>query len=173
MDDKHMKDEIEEFVVTQLMLKPVQTEFIPGVTPIGIADAQLGKEEVEALVRASLDLRIVDGKITHAFELELARFLGVRYATCCNSGSSANLLAFMALTSPKLGSRAIVPGDEVIVCAVGFPTTVAPIIQAGAIPVFVDVSLVTYNPTPKMIAEAITDKTKAIFLANTLGNKRN
>ena len=97
-------------------------------------------------------------------------FLGVRYATFCNSGSSANLLAFMALTSPKLGSRAIMPGDEVITGAVGFPTTIAPIIQAGAIPVFVDVSLVTYNPTPKMIAEAITEKTKAIFLAHTLGN---
>jgi dTDP-4-amino-4,6-dideoxygalactose transaminase len=163
-------DEIKTFVEQQLANKPIQTEFIAGVTPIGIADAQLGKEEVEALVRASLDLRIVDGKITHSFEFELAKFLGVRYATCCNSGSSANLLAFMALTSPKLGSRAIVPGDEVIVCAVGFPTTVAPVIQAGAIPVFVDISLVTYNPTPKMIAEAITDKTKAIFLAHTLGN---
>jgi CDP-6-deoxy-D-xylo-4-hexulose-3-dehydrase len=163
-------DEISVFVGNYLQAKPKRGDFIGGETPIGIADAQLGKEEVEALVRSALDLKIVDGKISHNFELELARFLGVRYATFCNSGSSANLLAFMALTSPKLGSRAIMPGDEVITGAVGFPTTIAPIIQAGAIPVFVDVSLVTYNPTPKMISEAITEKTKAIFLAHTLGN---
>jgi len=137
---------------------------------IPVAKAVFDEKEVAALVETSMSMRIVDGSITKTFEMELAKFMGTRYTITCNSGSSANLLAFMALTSPKLGSRAIQRGDEVITCAVGFPTTIAPIIQAGATPVFVDVSLVTYNPTPKMIAEAITEKTKAIFLAHTLGN---
>ena len=122
------------------------------------------------MVQASLDFRVVDGKLSNLFEKEMARFIGTRYATFCNSGSSANLLAFSALTSPKLGNKSIKPGDEVITCAVGFPTTVAPIIQAGAIPVYVDVNISTYNTTPHMVSDAITEKTKAIFLAHTLGN---
>jgi len=150
-------------------LKP-KTKFIPGESYIPVAFAVYDEKELEALVQAALGFKFVDGELSHQFELEMARFLGTRYATFCNSGSSANLLAFMSLTSSKLGSRALQPGDEVITCAVGFPTTVAPILQAGCIPVFVDVSLGTYNPTPFMVAGAITEKTKAIFLAHTLGN---
>lgn len=152
--------------------KKSRPKFVAGETPISIAPVHeyMGTEEIEALVQSALELRITDGELSHKFELEMSRFLGTRYATFCNSGSSANLLAFMSLTSPKLGSRAIQVGDEVITCAVGFPTTVAPIIQAGAIPVFTDVSLSTYNPTPHMISDAITEKTKAIFIAHTLGN---
>lgn len=162
--------EIEELVKKKYPELFPEQVFIPGETYIPVAKAVFGEQEVSALVQAALEMKIVDGKITHEFELDLARFLGTRYAITCNSGSSANLLAFMALTSPMLGSRSIRPGDEVITCAVGFPTTVAPIAQFGAIPVWVDVSLSSYNPTPRMISEAITDKTKAIFLAHTLGN---
>ena len=144
--------------------------FVAGSTYIPVAKAVYGPEEVEALVQSALEFRLVDGEVSNLFEREMARFMGVRHSVFCNSGSSANLLAFMAITSSLLGSKALKPGDEVITCAVGFPTTVAPILQAGCVPVFVDVTLGTYNPTPHMIAEAITDKTRAIFLAHTLGN---
>lgn len=162
--------EIEELVRKKYGELFPEQKFVPGETYIPVAKAVFGEQEVSVLVQAALEMKIVDGKITHEFELDLAKFMGTRYATTCNSGSSANLLAFMALTSPMLGSKAIRPGDEVITCAVGFPTTAAPIAQFGAIPVWVDVSLLTYNPTPRMISEAITEKTKAIFLAHTLGN---
>jgi CDP-6-deoxy-D-xylo-4-hexulose-3-dehydrase len=145
-------------------------KFRVGETYIPVAKAVFDELEVEALVNSSLRMKFVDGEISNTFEKELARFLGVKYATFCNSGSSANLLAFSALTSPLLGSRAIQAGDEVITCAVGFPTTVAPILQHGCIPVWVDVSIGTYNPSPHMIEDAITEKTKAIFIAHTLGN---
>lgn len=144
--------------------------FVGGETYIPVAKAIYDERELEALVKSALEFRIVDGEVAHLFEREMARYLGVRHSVFCNSGSSANLLAFMALTSPKLGSRAINAGDEVITCAVGFPTTVAPIIQAGCVPVYVDVTIGNYNPTSHMIAEAITEKTKAISLAHTLGN---
>jgi len=151
-------------------IQPIQ-QFKEGETYITVAKEVHGMEEVTALVEAALNWRIVDGSISAQFERSMARdVMKVRHAVFCNSGSSANLLAFMALTSPKLGRRAIHAGDEVITSAVGFPTTVAPIIQAGAIPVFVDVTFGTYNPIPHQIAEAITEKTKAIFLAHTLGN---
>ena len=110
------------------------------------------------------------GELSELLEREVARFLGIKHAVFCNSGSSANLLAFMALTSPLHGSKAIHPGDEVITCAVNSPTLVAPIVQAGAIPVWVDITIGGYNTTPFMVSEAITDKTKAIYLSHTLGN---
>lgn len=163
-----MKNKLVEELVNERMSRP--SEFIPGVTHIPASGKMVGIEEYTALVEAALDFRITEGELTRRFEIELSRFMGMEYANFCNSGSSANLLAFTALTSPKLGSKAIKPGDEVITCAVGFPTTVAPIIQYGAIPVYVDVSLANYNPTARMISEAITEKTKAIFLAHTLGN---
>ena len=149
--------------------RPVR-KFVAGKSFIPVAFAVYDEKEIESLVQAALDFRMVDGEVSHLFEREMAKYLGVRMATFCNSGSSANLLAFMALTSPLLGSRAIQPGDEVITSAVGFPTTVAPILQAGCIPVYVDVSLGSYNPTSYQIADAVTEKTKAIFLAHTLGN---
>lgn len=168
----YIVDEKLKGLIQKLVAKAVKKpkKFVVGSSYIPVAFAVYDNKEIEALVASAIEFRIVDGEISHQFEVEMARFLGTRYATFCNSGSSANLLAFMALTSPKLGSRALQPGDEVITAAVGFPTTVAPILQAGCVPVFVDVSLGTYNPTPFMISDAITERTKAIFLSHMLGN---
>jgi CDP-6-deoxy-D-xylo-4-hexulose-3-dehydrase len=117
-----------------------------------------------------LDGWLTTGRFNEAFERQLAKFIGVRSCLTVNSGSSANLVAFMALTSPMLGDRAIKPGDEVITVAAGFPTTVNPILQAGAVPVFVDIELGTYAVDPSKIEAAIGPKTKAIMMAHTLGN---
>jgi CDP-6-deoxy-D-xylo-4-hexulose-3-dehydrase len=128
------------------------------------------EQEICKLIDASLDFWLTSGKFTETFEKELASFLGVKHCSLVNSGSSANLLAFMALTSPELGKRQIKRGDEVITVAAGFPTTVAPIVQYGAVPVFVDISLPTYNADVKELKKALSKKTKAIMLAHTLGN---
>ncbi|GGI46228.1 LPS biosynthesis protein [Paenibacillus marchantiophytorum] len=128
------------------------------------------EREMKNLVDSSLDFWLTAGRFSKQFEKEFAEFIGVRYALLTNSGSSANLLAFSALTSPKLGERRIKPGDEVITVAAGFPTTVAPIIQNNAIPVFLDVELGTYNIIVEDIEKAITPKTKAIMIAHTMGN---
>lgn len=127
-------------------------------------------EEMLNLVDSALDFWLTSGKYTDEFEKGLASFLGVPYCSFVNSGSSANLLAFMALTSPLLAERRICPGDEVITVACGFPTTVAPIIQYGAVPVFVDITLAQYNVDVSKLEDAISDKTKAIMMAHTLGN---
>lgn len=126
--------------------------------------------EMEALVDSVLDFWLTSGRYTERFERELAAFLGTRYATFVNSGSSANLLAFMALTSPTLGERAILPGDEVITVAAAFPTTVAPILQYGAVPVFVDITLGQYNIDVSALESALSEKTRAVMVAHTLGN---
>ncbi|MGF7049231.1 CDP-6-deoxy-D-xylo-4-hexulose-3-dehydrase [Paenibacillus sp. DS2015] len=128
------------------------------------------EREMRNLVDSSLDFWLTAGRYHKQFEKDYAEFLGVRYALLTNSGSSANLLAFSALTSPKLKERRVMPGDEVITVAAGFPTTVAPIIQNGAIPVFIDVELGTYNIMVDRIEDAITPKTKAIMVAHTMGN---
>ncbi|MEL1136126.1 lipopolysaccharide biosynthesis protein RfbH [Desulfitobacterium sp. THU1] len=128
------------------------------------------EKEILNLIDASLEFWLTSGRYTKRFEERLAIFLGIKYCYTCNSGSSANLLAFMALTSPLLGDRSILPGDEVITVAAGFPTTVAPIIQYGAIPVFVDITIPQYNIDSNQVEKAITDKTKAIMIAHTLGN---
>ncbi len=125
------------------------------------------------MVDACLDGWLTTGRFNDAFEARLAAFLGVKYVSTVNSGSSANLLAFSALTSPRLGERAIKPGDEIIGVAAGFPTTVNPILQFGAVPVFVDVDIPTYNIDPDKVEAAISDKTKGIMLAHTLGNPYN
>ena len=125
------------------------------------------------MVEASLDGWLTTGRFNEEFENQLAKFLGVKHLLTVNSGSSANLVAFSTLTSPRLGDRAIQPGDEVIGVAAGFPTTVNPILQYGAVPVFVDVELATYNIDASKIEQAITPKTKAIMLAHTLGNPYN
>lgn len=142
----------------------------PGEDYIPPAKANFDEDELEALVTAAIKMKWVDGELVHKLENELARYLGVRCATMVNSGSSANLLAIMALTSPLLGSKALQPGDEIITSACGFPTTVNPIVQAGCIPVFVDTNIPTYNPSAFAISQAITEKTKAVMLAHTLGN---
>lgn len=131
------------------------------------------EKEMCSLVDSALDFWLTAGKYCDRFEKEFAEFLGVKHCYLVNSGSSANLLAFMALTSPLLGDRQILPGDEIITLAAGFPTTVTPIIQYGAIPVFVDVTIPEYNIDPAEVRKAISDKTKGIMIAHTLGNPFN
>ena len=144
--------------------------FVPGETPVPCAGRTFDADELVHLVDASLDFWLTGGRYAARFEREFARFVGVRHAVLCNSGSSANLLAVAALTSPKLGERRLRPGDEVVTVAAAFPTTVFPLVQYGLVPVFVDVELGTYNAVPDRIAEAITPRTRAIMLAHTLGN---
>lgn len=137
---------------------------------ISYASRVYDHDEMVNLVDASLDFWLTSGKYTAAFEKEFSDKFGVKYCSLVNSGSSANLLAFMALTSPLLNERRICPGDEVITVACGFPTTVTPIIQYGAIPVFVDVTIPQYNIDTKHLEKALSEKTKAIMVAHTLGN---
>jgi CDP-6-deoxy-D-xylo-4-hexulose-3-dehydrase len=137
--------------------------FVPGETVIPPSGKLLGEEELQNMVAASLDGWLTTGRFNAEFEKKLANFLGVKFCLSVNSGSSANLVAFSTLTSPKLGDRAIFKGDEVIGVAAGFPTTVNPIIQFGAIPVFVDVDIKTHNVNPDLIEAAITPKTTAIM----------
>jgi CDP-6-deoxy-D-xylo-4-hexulose-3-dehydrase len=143
--------------------------FSPG-DRIPYAGRVFDEEEISALVDSSLDFWLTTGRYAERFEQEFAKFLGVQHCSLTNSGSSANLLAFMALTSSKLGNRRIMPGDEVITVAAGFPTTVAPIIQYGGVPVFVDVSLPTYNIDVMQLDAAFSARTKAVMVAHTLGN---
>jgi len=131
------------------------------------------EKEMMALTDAVLDFWLTTGRFSAQFEKEFADYLGVKHAHLVNSGSSANLLAFMALTAPELGERQILPGDEVITVACAFPTTVAPILQYGAVPVFVDVTLPEYNIDVSMLEKAYTERTKAVMIAHTLGNPFN
>jgi len=147
--------------------------FFPGVSAIPPSGKLLGGNELNYMVEAALDGWLTTGRFNEQFERKLAEFLGVQHLITVNSGSSANLIAFSCLTSPRLGEKAIQPGDEVIAVAAGFPTTVNPILQYGAVPVFVDVEMGTYNIAADKIEEAISSKTKAIMLAHTLGNPFN
>ncbi|HHC72713.1 MAG TPA: lipopolysaccharide biosynthesis protein RfbH [Thiotrichales bacterium] len=144
--------------------------FTPGESAVPPAGKVIGAPELERMVDAVLDGWLTTGRFNESFEKELARFLGIRYALTTNSGSSANLLAVSALTSPQLGERRLRPGDEVITVAAGFPTTVNPIVINRLVPVFVDVSLPTYNIDPQRIEAAIGPRTRAIVVAHTLGN---
>ena len=165
-----LRAQISELVAEYAELAQQPAPFEAGATAIPPSGKVIGAKELQYMVEASLDGWLTTGRFNEAFEQRLREFLGVKHALTTNSGSSANLLAFAALTSPRLGARAIQPGDEVISVAAGFPTTVNPILQYGAIPVFVDVHLPTYNIDPQQIEAAITPKTKAIMLAHTLGN---
>jgi CDP-6-deoxy-D-xylo-4-hexulose-3-dehydrase len=160
---------VSEYAKEQYKLKL----FVPGETVIPPSGKLLGEEELKNMVDASLDGWLTTGRFNSKFESKLANFLGVKYCLTVNSGSSANLVAFSTLTSPKLGDRAIKKGDEVIGVAAGFPTTVNPVIQFGAVPVFVDVDIRTHNVNADLIEAAITPKTKAIMLAHALGNPFN
>ena len=144
--------------------------FSPGTSKVNYAGRQFDHEELVNLVDSSLDFWLTAGRYSEEFASELADYFDLDDVTLVNSGSSANLCAFSALTSPKLGDRRIMPGDEVITVACGFPATVSPIVQNRCIPVFVDVALGTYNVIPERIADAVSPKTKAIFIAHTLGN---
>ena len=144
--------------------------FEPGESRVPVSGKVFDADELLNLVDASLDFWLTTGRYARRFEIELAKKLGVRHAMICNSGSSANLLALSALTSPKLGDRRLRPGDEVITVAAGFPTTVNPIVMNRLVPVFVDVELGTYNLVPAEVEAAIGPKTRAIMAAHTLGN---
>ncbi len=173
MDKAELKQQIFDLVEQYSALHFAEKPFQAGTSVIPPSGKVLGASELKNMVEASLDGWLTTGRFNEAFEQRLADFLGVKHVLTTNSGSSANLLAFSALTSPQLGERAIKPGDEIISVAAGFPTTVNPILQYGAVPVFVDVHIPTYNIDPALIEAAISDKTKAIMLAHTLGNPYN
>lgn len=177
MSEAQSKEQLREQIIKLVgeygALASVPKAFEPGVTVIPPAGKVVGAPEMELMVEASLDAWLTTGRFNDQFEARLAKLIGVDFLITVNSGSSANLVAFNTLTSPKLGARAIQQGDEVIGVAAGFPTTVNPIIQFGAIPVFVDVELGTYNIDVTKLEAAISPKTKAIMLAHTLGNPYN
>jgi CDP-6-deoxy-D-xylo-4-hexulose-3-dehydrase len=168
-----LRSQISELVQQYADIAYAPKPFVPGQSPVPVSGKVIGAKELQNMVDASLDGWLTTGRFNAMFEARLAAFLGVKYLITVNSGSSANLVAFSALTSPKLGERAIKQGDEVIGVAAGFPTTVNPILQFGAVPVFVDVDLATHNIDASKIEAAITPKTKAIMLAHSLGNPFN
>src|SRR5580658_8008891 len=145
-------------------------EFKPGESPVPVSGKVIDGGDLSSVVDAALDCWFTTGRFAEEFERKLARFVGVRCASLVNSGSSANLLALSALTSPKLGDRRLKPGDEVITVAAGFPTTVNPIIQNRLVPVFVDVTLPTYEIDVTQLESALSPRTRAIMVAHTLGN---
>lgn len=148
-------------------------EFIPGESSVPVTGKVFGEEEISAAIQASADFWLTSGPYTEQFESRFAKTVGMRHAFMVNSGSSANLLALSTLTSPRLGDRALKPGDEVITVAAGFPTTVTPILQHGLVPVYVDVDLATYVANEEALEAAISNKTRAIMMAHTLGNPFN
>jgi len=173
MDEKKIRDEIFKKVSELYQLREHRSGFVPGTSSIPYAGRIYDADEMIALVDASLDFWLTAGRFAQQFEKEFADFLGMKYCLLTNSGSSANLLAVSALTSPKLGHRALKAGDEVITTACGFPTTLNPILQNNLVPVFLDVELGTYNIRADLIEKAISDKTKAILIPHTLGNPAN
>lgn len=165
-----LKAQIVELVRQYHAAAFVQSKFVPGQTPIPYAGRVFDDDELVHLVEAALDFWLTTGRFANQFEREFARYFGLRHAILVNSGSSANLLALSCLTSPKLAERRLTPGDEVITIAAGFPTTVNPIIQNRLIPVFVDVTIPTYNIDVTQLEQAYCDRTRAVMLAHTLGN---
>ena len=165
-----LRSEILEKVAAYAQRRWTPQTYVPGKTPAPYAGRVFDEEEVVTLVDASLDFWLTSGRFCRQLEKGLAEFVGVAECRLVNSGSSANLLAFSTLTSRRLGGRRIRPGDEVITVAAGFPTTVAPAIQHGVVPVFVDVDPVTDNIDTSMLAEALSPRTKAVIIAHTLGN---
>lgn len=173
MDEKKIREEIFKKVRELYELRENQSGFVPGTSPIPYAGRTYNAKEMIALVDASLDFWLTTGRFAELFEKDFADFLGVKYCLLTNSGSSANLLAVSALTSPKLGDKRLKPGDEVITTACGFPTTLNPILQNSLVPVFLDVDIGSYNIRTDLIEAAISDKTKAIVIPHTLGNPAN
>lgn len=168
--ENELRSEIAQLVKEYYGVKYLAKPFEMGKTPIRYAGRVFDEKEIQSLVDSSLDFWLTNGRYTQEFEQLFCDFIGVEYAFLVNSGSSANLVAFASLISPLLGERALKPGDEVISVAAGFPTTLNPIIQNGMVPVFVDVDIGTYNVNPYRLRNAIGPKTRAIFLAHTLGN---
>ena len=169
MKSENLRNTILELVF-QYAEKSTTQNFQCGVTPIPPSGKLLGGNELVNMTEAVLDGWLTAGRFNEEFETRLAQYLGVKEVITTNSGSSANLLALTALTSPKLGQKRLKPGDEVITVAAGFPTTINPILQNNLVPVFVDVSIPTYNIRSDLVEQAVSQKTKAIMVAHTLGN---
>lgn len=165
-----LRDEIKSLVAQYHAAAFPSTELIPGETPVPVSGKVFDATEIQYLVDASLDFWLTTGRFAAEFEHKFAQLFGVRHALLVNSGSSANLLAVAALTSPTLGDRRLRPGHEVITVAAGFPTTVNPIIQHQLIPVFIDVKVPTYNVDVTQLEAAVSPRTRAVLLAHTLGN---
>jgi len=171
--EKDLRDRIRSLVGDYYREAFPARDFAPGTSPVPISGRVFDEQELELLVESALDFWLTTGRFADRFEREFAKFTGVREAVLVNSGSSANLLALSALTSQKLGDRRLRPGDEVITLAAGFPTTVNPILQNGLVPVFVDVEIPTYNVDVGYLESALSDRTRAVIFAHTLGNPFN
>jgi CDP-4-dehydro-6-deoxyglucose reductase, E1 len=165
-----LRQQILELVATYHQEAFSPAAFVPGVSSVPVSGRVFDAPDLQSLVDSSLDFWLTTGRFAAQFEKAFARYFGLRNATLVNSGSSADLLAITALTSPKLGDRRLQRGDEVITLAAGFPTTVNPIIQNGLVPVFVDVQIPTYNIDATRLEEALSDRTRAVMIAHTLGN---
>ncbi len=170
---EQLRDQILALVTQYAEAKWAEGDFTPGETPVRVSGRVFDGDDVTTLVDSALDFWLTTGRFAAQFERELAQFMGMRNALLVNSGSSANLVALSALTSPKLGDQRLSPGDEMITVAAGFPTTVNPAVQYGLVPVFLDVELGTYDVDVSLLEEAITDKTRIIMMAHTLGNPFN
>jgi CDP-6-deoxy-D-xylo-4-hexulose-3-dehydrase len=168
-----MDRQLSDLVATEFAKRHPLHDFKPGVTNIPVTGKVFGEPELAAAVNASLDFWLTAGPYTEQFESRFAKTIGMRHSFMVNSGSSANLLALSALTSPKLGERRLLPGDEVLTVAAGFPTTVTPILQNQLVPVYMDIDLGTYVANDDALVAAISPKTKAIMMAHTLGNPFN
>ncbi len=172
-NEQQARDEIKSLVGEYYRQFKAPAESKEGFKPgdrISYASRVYDEKEMQALTDAALDFWLTTGRFSDAFEKEFASWIGVKYAHLVNSGSSANLIAFSVLTAPELGDRQVKRGDEVITVACGFPTTIAPILQYGAVPVFVDVTVPSYNVDVNALEGALSDRTKAVMLAHTLGN---
>jgi len=172
-DSNKIRQEIIQKTIEYYQVKFSEKNFVPGKSKVNYAGRVFDYKELVNAVEASLDFWLTEGRFSEAFADKIADFLGLDHVLLTNSGSSANLLAFTALTSEKLGEKRLKSGDEVISVAAGFPATVTPIIQNGLIPVFVDVDIPTYNIDIEMMRKAISPKTRCIFIAQTLGNPFN
>ena len=170
MTEQELREEILNLVAEFHKTRSTEKKFVPGKTPIRYAGRVFDEKEIQAAVESSLDFWLTEGRFAEEFQSELAEKVGVEFALLVNSGSSANLLALTALTSHLLGEKRLKPGDEVITVAAGFPTTLNPIILNRLVPVFVDVDIPAYNAKIEEIEAAVSQKTRAIFIAHTLGN---
>lgn len=170
VSEQNLRNQILELTAAFHAEKWPRKEFRAGIDYIPVSGKVFDQEDVACLIDASLDFCLTTDRYARQFEREFASFMNCRYTILTNSGSSANLLAISALTSPQLGERKLKPGDEVITVAAGFPTTINPILQYGLIPVFLDVNIPTYNLDTTLLESAISNKTKAIVIAHTLGN---
>jgi CDP-6-deoxy-D-xylo-4-hexulose-3-dehydrase len=170
---RNLNNEVLISSLRNIVKEKVNKIIVPGQDYMPVTGKVLDEDDILMGVDSMLDAWLTAGRYSEEFERRLARYMGSRFSFLVNSGSSANLLAFYALTSPKLGERAIKPGDEIITVAAGFPTTINPMLQYGCIPVFLDIDIPTYNIKADQIESAITPKTKAIMLAHTLGNPFN